>query len=289
MLPEFDLMMPSTLTEALEILTQLGSDVTPVAGGTNVIVDLRGRDKRYKALMSVMALEELQGICQETDEIVVGGATTISAIVKDPVISRHGVSLREAAGQLGNTLIRNLATVAGNLVDASPAADTAPPLLVLDAVVEMASKDGKRRVPLTAFFKGLSQTDRRPEELVVAVCWPKPPARSASAFRKVGLRKAAACSVASAAAYVEIDDAGMFENARIALGSLAPRPIRAIDAEEALKGERPSETSLEEAAHLAAEATSPISDVRGSADYRKRVAEVLVRRVLEQAVIKAGS
>jgi CO/xanthine dehydrogenase FAD-binding subunit len=280
MLPEFDLLRPTTLPEALEMLAKGAPDVTPLAGGTNVIVDMRAGHRSPRALLDLGKVKELRTIRTEDGHIIVGGGTTIADLLNHPLIAEHGTPLREAAANLGNPLIRNRATLAGNLVDASPAADTAPPLLTLDAEVELASSEGTRRLSLEDFLIGPNETLLRPEELLVAVRWPIPPPQTSGGFRKVGLRKASACSVVTAAAMVTWNGNGVCKEARIGLGAVAPKPIRPHAAEEALRGQPLTEQVIAEVARLSAEASSPIDDVRGSADYRKRATEVLVRRLL---------
>lgn len=297
MLPEFNLLMPQTLPEALKMLAEGAPEAAPLAGGTNLIVDLRSGRCHPAVLVNVAGLSELRGIRREDGHIVVGGGMTIAELMANPLIIKHGAPLKQAAAVLASPLIRNRATIAGNLADASPAADTAPPLLVLDAEVELTSRSGTRCVPLQDFLVGVRQTLRRPEELLTAVRWPLPPPSppraggsgggneggSAAAFYKIGLRKADAIAVVSVAVMVEYGDDGRCGQARIALGSVAPRPIRAHAAEDVLRGQPLTGEVIAEAAHLSAEATSPIDDVRGSANYRRRVAEALVRRLLGKA------
>jgi CO/xanthine dehydrogenase FAD-binding subunit len=282
MLPEFELLMPQTLPEALEMLADGAPGIVPIAGGTNVIVNLREGQYRGGTLMDVSRLSELLGVRRENGHIVVGGGTTIAELLTAPLIAEHGAPLRQAAAVLGSPLVRNRATVAGNLADASPAADTAPPLLVLNAEVKLASREGTRRVPLREFFIGPNQTVRRSDELLVAVRWPAPPPHSAAAFHKLGLRNALACSVATAAVMVEGDGSGFCRQARIALGAVAPTPIRARAAEDVLRGQALTTEAISEAARLAGEATRCIDDIRGSAAYRRRVVEVLARRLLNK-------
>ncbi len=194
MLPEFDLLRPRSLPEALEMLAE--SDVMPIAGGTNVVVDLRAGKHRPRALVDIGRLDGLRGIRHEDGMpgnsghgyLVVGGGTTISDLLDDPLIARYASALREAAQVFANPLIRNRATVGGNLVDASPAADTAPPLLVLDAEVELSGQGGTRCVPLADFLVGVRVTVRRPDELLTAVrcpgagsCRPRQPLLQAGA------------------------------------------------------------------------------------------------------------
>lgn len=282
MLPEFDLLRPRTLPEALAMLAEHAPDVMPIAGGTNLIVELRDGNREPRNLMDVSRLRELRGIRRENGDLVIGGGTTISDLLTHPLISEHGLPLRQAAARLGNPLVRNRATVAGNLANASPAADTAPPLLALGAEVELLSAQGSRRLPLFEFMVDVNRTLLRPDELLASLRWPVPPVRSAAGFYKIGLRKADACSVINAAAMVVWDEGGLCLQARIAIGAAAPRPVRAREAEAALLG-RPLDTDvIEEAASLAKRATQPIDDIRGTAAYRGRMAEVMVRRLLTQ-------
>jgi len=283
MVPEFDLLMPQTLPEALEMLGDRAPDLTPLAGGTNVIVYMREDRHRYKMLMDVTRLNELHGVRREDGHLVLGSTTTIAELLTDPLIAEYGSPLREAAAVFASPLVRNRATVGGNLVDASPAADTAPPLLVMNAEVELASQKGVRRVPLDEFIVGVNETLRQPEELLVSIRWPLPSTRSADGFSKIGLRKGAVCSVVSAAVMVEKDEDGLCQSARIALGAVATRPIRAYAAEEILVGQPLKPQIIDLAGQLSAETVSPIDDIRGSADYRRRMVEVLVRRLLSRA------
>jgi CO/xanthine dehydrogenase FAD-binding subunit len=282
MLPEFELLTPRTLEQALEMLAQRGPDVLPIAGGTNVVVALREGRPSGRVLMDVSRLSELKGVRRENGHVFMGGGTTITELLTEPLIAAYGAPLRAAAATLGSPLVRNRATVAGNLVDASPAADTAPPLLALNAEVELASHAGTRRVPLEAFMVGPNQTLCRPDELLTAVRWPVPPAHSAARFHKIGLRNALACSVVTAAVMVDTDEDGRCKLARIALGAVAPRPMRAHRAEASLCGEPLTPAGIDAAAQMSAEESSPIDDVRGSASYRRRMVMVLVRRLLNE-------
>jgi len=291
MLREFELLMPQTLSEALEMLAEGAPDVVPLAGGTNLIVDMRGGRRRPRVLMNIAGLDELRGIHQQDGHLVVGGGVTIAELLDDPQVAQHGSVLKQAAAVFATPLVRNRATVGGNLADASPAADAAPPLLVLGAELELVRKEGLRRVPLEDFIVGVRDTICYPDELVATVRWPVPPPRRAGAFRKLGLRKADAITVLSAAVMVEGDNRGRCRLARIALGSVAPRPIRAHEAEELLRGQVPTPKVVAEAARLAADATRPIDDIRGSADYRRQVVKVLVSRLLTRVagkVCRAG-
>jgi CO/xanthine dehydrogenase FAD-binding subunit len=288
MVAEYDALMPGSLAEALQALKESRDRVLPIAGGTNVVVAMREGGHRGKTLMDVSRLEELRGIQVENGTLRVGGGITVAELLDSPLIARHARPLHQAARVFANPLIRNRATIAGNIVDASPAADTAPPLLALEAEVELVSAFGPRRVPMDGFMRGVNQTERRPEELVVAFRWPLPPAHSVGAHHKLALRKGTACSVISAAVMVVGDGAGRVAQARIALGAVASRPIRVTAAEEALLGARLTAEVVERAAGLAAEAAQPIDDVRGTAAYRQRMVRVLVRRLLDQVAHELG-
>ena len=280
MLAEFELWRPQSLAEALALLGAPGGPARPVAGGTNVLVDLRHGRHVPAALVDVGRLGELRGLRQADGEVIIGGGTTLTEILAHPLMAAHGKVLQQAAAVFANPLVRNRATVAGNLVDASPAADTAPPLLALGAAVELARQGGSRWVPLEDFLVGVRQTLRQPDELLVAVRWVALGPRWTGAYSKFGLRRADAISVLSVAIMVERDEAGRCLQARIALGAVAPRPFRAQAAEACLRGQVLTPTACGEAARLAAEAVRPIDDIRGSAAYRRRIVEVTVRRLL---------
>jgi carbon-monoxide dehydrogenase medium subunit len=287
MLPEYGSLHPATLDEALGALAGV-DDVLPIAGGTNVITAMREGEYRGKTLMDVTRLAELRGIRLENGYVVLGGATTASELLESALIAEHARPLHQAARVFANPLIRNRATVAGNIADASPAADTAPPLLALGTEVELASATGRRRIPLDQFMVGANQTMRRSDELIISLSWPVPTAHSAGAFHKLALRKGSACSILSVAVMVQVGGEGYVSQARIALGAVAAKPIRAYRAEAALAGKPLTKGAIEEAARLAAESTKPIGDVRGTASYRQRMTGVLTRRLLTEAAGELG-
>lgn len=277
---EFMLLRPKTFSEALRMTADHASDSKPLAGGTNVVVELRNGKYRGKTLIDLSRLAELRGIKRQNGHVVIGGGTTLTDLLMHPLIAAHASPLREAAAVFGSPLVRNRATVAGNLVDASPAADTVPPLLALGAEVELAGQGDSRWVPLEDFMVHVRKTLLQPGELMRSIRWSVPSAGSRGAYYKLGLRKADAISVLSVAVMLDRDEKGGCAQARIALGAVAPRPLRVHQAENVLRGQTLSPHVIAESAHLAAEATSPITDIRGTAAYRKRVTEVIVRRLL---------
>jgi CO/xanthine dehydrogenase FAD-binding subunit len=286
MLPEFDLLKPATLNDALTLLASYGEDAQPIAGGTNVLVELRDRYSGPPVLVDIGRLPELRGIALTRDggHLSVGACATIAELLRDPLVAQHGAPLRQAASEFASPLVRNRATVGGNLADASPAADTAPPLLALGAEVELASASGTRCVPLNEFFTGVRKTVRRADELLTRVFWPVAE-RRAGAFHKFGLRRADAISVISAAVTAGGNGDGRCDWAAIALGAVAPRPIRVPEAEALLRENRWTPEVLSEAASIAARETEPIDDLRGSAAYRRHITEVIVRRLLTQVAM----
>lgn len=287
MLPRFELLMPQTLPEALEMLAGAAPDALAVAGGTNLIPDMRGAKRAPRVLVNVAALGELQGIKEENGCAVVGGGVTIAQLLESEVIAEHAPILREAASVFANPLVRNRATVGGNLGNASPAADTAPPLLVLDAEVKLESKGESRWVPLDDFFVDVCDTVCRHVELITAVRWRVPPRETFAGFRKLALRKSTAVTVVSVAVRITVSetlgDRGRCADAAIAVGAVAPTPIRVYAAEEILRGERLTPEVIEKATRFACSAASCIGDVRSSADYRERATDVLIRRLLQEA------
>ena len=214
---------------------------------------------------------------------------TLREIEKSPLIKQKANALYRSALLFANPLIRNRATLGGNLCDASPASDTATPLMALGAEVQLSSKHGSRWVPLDEFFVHVRKTVRKPDELLTAVRWPLTPARSADTFYKLGLRKADAISVVSMGMFITLDTENKFSVVRIALGSVAPTPIRAYEAEKYLIGKSADEDVYTEAGNLAVQACKPISDVRATAEYRKEMAAVLVKRLLRESVKQIGA
>lgn len=283
MLPPFELLMPQTLPEALEMLAGHAPDALPVAGGTNLIPDLRGGKRRPGVLVTVAGLDELRYIGEQDRYVVMGGGVTVADLLENELIAEHAPVLAEAARVFANPLIRNRATVGGNLGNASPAADTAPPLLVMDAEVKLSSASESRWVVLDDFFVDVCDSVCRPGELITAIRWPVPRPRTFGRFRKLSLRKSTAVAVVSVAARVTFDEAGRCEDAAVALGAVAPTPIRVGEAEEVLRGEVLTAGVIEEATRFGCTAARCIGDVRGSAAYRERVTDVLLRRLLTEA------
>lgn len=280
---EFELLLPKNLAEALDALAQKNPAVRALAGGTDMIVDIRAKRARPDVLVSLQDVSELGGIARRDGTLEIGAATTITQFTKHPLLVEHA-ALGQAAYWFANPMIRNAATIAGNICSASPAGDMLPPLLALGAQVELISKMETRTLALSEFFISPRKTALRADELLRKIRLPASSHQlpSASAFYKLGLRQADAISLVSVAVWIQ-RDVESIRDVRIALGAVAPRPLRALRAEQMLRGQPFDETNIKEAARVASEECEPIDDLRASASYRRRMIAVYVRRMLDQA------
>ncbi len=277
-LPSFEYYEPKSLGEALELLDRLGGDAKVLAGGTDLLVKMKTGALRPKYIVNIKRIPGLRYIRLEEGVLRIGALTTWHDLEEDPVVERFP-ALADAVKQMGGLQIRVMGTIAGNLCNASPAADAAPPLLVYDAEVVLASVKGVRTVKLEDFFVGPGKTVMQPNELLVEI---RVPAKGgSSAFVKLS-RTSMDLAIASAAVYAEFEGE-VVKEARVALGSVAPTPIRARKTEAVLKGRRVSEEGLIELLRTVSEEVNPITDVRASAWYRREVSRVLVYDALLKA------
>ena len=282
-LPSFDYYRPTTLDETLTAMERLDGNFSVLAGGTDLLVGMKQVRGRHPALLDIKAVLEFGGIRADNGTITLGATATTRAIAASPLVRERLPVLSQALKLLGSMQIGNRATIGGNLSNASPAADSAPPLLALGAAVKLVGKAKERLVPLDEFFIGPKKTVID-GELLAEVRVPASPG-GRGIFYKLGPRNAPEdIGIVSAAVYGVPDRAtGAWKELRIALGAVAPTPIRARHAEERLKGQSLESGLVEEAARIAAENDAhPISDIRGSADYRRAMVRVLVTRALEQ-------
>jgi CO/xanthine dehydrogenase FAD-binding subunit len=274
---------PESVEEALALL---GPDALPVAGGTDLVAGTRSGKAPLPA--ALIALHRI-GALSEVEETA-GGGLRLGALVSHATLEterrvrEHYAALSDAAALVGSPATRYAGTIGGNLCNASPAMDTGSPLLVHEAEVEIASRDGRRTLPLAKFVRGPGLTALGPGELVTAVLLPPPPRGSASGYLRLEYRQAMEIAIVGAAALVVLDDEGRFADARLALTAVAPICLRVPEAEDALRGQLPTKDVLAEAARLAARATQPIDDVRASAGYRRAMVMVFAQRALALAV-----
>lgn len=269
---------PTSLAEALEARRQ-EPEARWLAGGTDLMVQLRnGRAGTPPALISLRHVPELQGI-EDGDRVRIGSATTLGELALNETIGERFPALLEAIAAVGSRQIRNVATLAGNLCNASPGADTAQPLLVYGASVEVSGPDGQREIALKDFFTGPGRTKLQAGELVSAILLPNPPSNALATFRRKA-RVAMDIATVSVAAYVEIED-GCITKVLASAGSVAPTPLRLTAVEELLTGQVPSQELLQLVRTLASESVSPITDIRASEGYRRRLTGVLLQRSFE--------
>lgn len=266
---------PKSLNEAVSLLASGGQIL---AGGTDFYPSLGDRLPRGD-VVDISALSEIRGISFDTQYIRIGGLTTWTEVLRAP-LPKCLDALKGAAREIGSVQIQNRGTVAGNLCNASPAADGVPPLLALDAEVELFSLNGVRRMPLAQFITGNRKTMRRPGEILAAVVIPRSIEGAASAFLKLGARKYLVISISMVAVVLQRDGASRVSEARIAVGSCSATARRLTELEKELVGVPAAEAgAVVQPHHLAG--LSPIDDVRATADYRRDASLTLVRRALE--------
>ncbi|MDJ0756942.1 MAG: FAD binding domain-containing protein [Ardenticatenaceae bacterium] len=272
---------PVTLGEALSLLDEHQDHARLIAGGTDLMIELdRSQRPGIDALIDLSNIKELSQITYQNGRIELGCMVTHNQIVGSPEMVQDALPLAQACWEIGSPQLRNRATVVGNLVTASPANDTITPLLALDATLTAVSVDGEREIPLEAFYLGIRQTALKPNEIVSKISFAPMTADQRGIFVKLGLRKAQAISVVHLAIILTFDGE-IVRDARITLGSVAPTVIRVEPAEAALNGRALSDTVIETAAERTAVFPRPIDDLRGTADYRRSMIEVMVKRALK--------
>jgi len=286
-LPDFSYHRPVSLAEACALGAQFGADAAFLAGGTELLPDyLRDREQATH-LIALDGLVDLRGIASEEDALVIGGLTTIAAVAASPAVGRWFPALADAARSIGSPPIRSRATIGGNFCRAVPCADTPPAAIAAGARVRLAGPNGRRELAAEDFFTGPRQTALQPGEILIAVLVPTQPPASGASYQRFSRRHGSALAVASVAARVTMTD-GVIRDARIVLGAVAPVPMLARQAMAVLAGEPPDAAVLADASALCAEEALPITDLRGTADFRRELVRVLARRAIEGAVARAG-
>lgn len=283
---EIDVLTPHNLAEALEMLHQNDPELKVVAGGSDVIVQLRDGVLRASKLLNILSLQELRYIRMTGGQIHIGALTTYSDIIHHDLTRNHAWILVEAARQIGAVQLQNTATIGGNLGNASPAGDSLPPLYALDATVVTCSKAGEREIPIEQFFTGYRKLALSPEELIEEVYFNSLDSDDRGAYLKLGLREANAISIVDVAVALRAKKPdNSFGKIWIALGAVAPTIRRARKCEQALLNKPLTSDLLKQASALAAEDAAPIDDIRGSAEYRKDAVVSLVYQALYEAAL----
>jgi len=265
--------IPQSIDETLGLLEKWGPDAALIAGGTDLVVELKDKLKSKKALIDIGHIPELGGIREaEGDHVWIGALSTHAEIASSPVVKETAPLLANACALVGSPQIRNRGTLGGNISTASPAGDTIPALFVLEASVEVVGPGGKRTVPIESFFQGPKKSALAPCEIVVGVKFPKLGKDYVSFFRKLGQRKSLAISIVSVAFVAKCQGPGLFTDVRVALGAVAPTVVRARTVEHAICSQRLDPKTAEYISKLAFRDSVPITDVRGSKGYREQMA-----------------
>lgn len=288
-LPRFAYVAAHSLSEASSLLAEHGEGARLMAGGTDLLIQLR---RKVRVPSVVIGLSGIPGAdrlaVDEVHGLIIGPLAVLATVADDADVRRRFRALAQAAAATATVPVRNRATVAGNLCNASPAADTAAPLLVYDAEVVLLSGGGQRTLPLAQFFRGPGRTSLERAEVLAEIRVPAPGPSTGSDYQRLSGRSHVDIAAVSVAALVALDARGVVTRARVALGAVAPVPLRVERAEELLVGHPVAPERMAQAAAAAAAAARPISDVRASADYRRRMVEVLTRRALTRAAEAAG-
>ncbi len=286
-LPEIIYHRPKDLDGLLELVGTIKKPFKVVAGCTDFIPAVRHGKWTFDDglnLIDIKGVAQLDFIRDDGDAVTLGAATRLADIASSPLIREKAPVLAAAVAQMASVQVRNTATIGGNLCMASPAADTAPPLLVMDAQVDIHGTETEESVPLSKFFLGPGTTRLHPRDVLTGVRIPAlKPGESAHRVR-LGLRTAFVCSIISVAAWIRARD-GRIDACRVAMGSVAPTPVRLENVENYLLGKELGASVAEEAGRMAADQIQPISDLRASAQYRKDMANTLTKRILTSCMI----
>lgn len=277
----FDYLRPASVEEAIELKGRLGKSAVFLAGGTDLLIRLKDYDIRPEAVIDLSFIEPLKTLEEAGDAIVIGALASYADISASPLIGKFGWVLAQAAIEVGAPQIQNVATIGGNIANASPAADGIPPLYALAATVTVAGSAGERVVAAEEFFTGPGRTVLEQDELITSVGFAKLKKLDKGFFKKIGQRKALAISKASIAAVLRTDN-GNIEDARIALGAVAPTVIRCPRTEALLKGRAVSVELVAEAAKSVSSESRAIGDVRSTPEYRDYIIGVLFERGMRE-------
>jgi carbon-monoxide dehydrogenase medium subunit len=284
----FELAVPGSVDECLQILAKRGPDTKVVAGGTDLLPQLKNGVLKPGWVVDLSAVAELRTISDAPDGgLRIGASVTARELELDARVRSRFAALAESAAMVGSVQVRNLATLGGNLCNAAPSADMAPPLLALDAEAVIAGPSGQRRVSMASFFLGVRRTVLAPGELLLEIVVPAQGAQSGGNYLRHTPRRELDIAVVGVASQVTLAG-GKCTTARIALAAVAPVPLRATDAEQALVGQSLTPQQIERAAELAAGAARPIDDHRGSIEFRHHLVRVLTRRTLTTALQRAS-
>jgi CO/xanthine dehydrogenase FAD-binding subunit len=279
-LPSYEFISAAQLQEALGVLANEPGVWRPFAGGTDLMVLLEAGKLPHKKYLNIWNLPELRGIEVTASQVTLGALTTYTEVQQEKVLQAEFPMLCQAASETGGLAIQNRGTLGGNIVNASPAADSPPALLAYDAELELVSLAGVRWVPYHGFHTGYKQMVIRPDELLTRIRLPRSSEKLQHYYRKVGTRKAQAISKVCFAGTAQVR-AGKIDDLRIALGSIAPVPLRCVRTEDALRGSELNKTSIDRAKAVLASEIVPIDDIRSTRNYRQQVSLNLLEDFLQ--------
>jgi xanthine dehydrogenase FAD-binding subunit len=277
----FQYLAPRSLEDVLQILGDKTQEVKVLAGGTDLLVQMKEGGLRPALVVDIAGLDQLRGIREEDGFVSIGPLTTHWDLAHSDIIRRHGLALAQGASRVGSPQIRRRGTIGGNVANASPAADTIPPLMVLSAEIQVTSGDGSRWEQVGSFLEGPSQTILEPQELITEVRFPLKNRRRRSQYEKFGSRNALSIAVASVAVAATEEEAGRLSEVKIALGSVSPTVVRASEAETLLEGKILETALVARAGASVGVACCPIDDIRGTIWYRRQLVAALLSRILQ--------
>jgi len=285
LLPKFEYHEPNTLDEICRIMGTFRESARLIAGGTDLMVNMKQKAVSPDHVVAIGRIDELKSISMDGAHLKIGACITVADLLEDRRINEHFPALAAGARNLGTPLIRNLATIGGNLASARPAADLPPPLMAYDAKVSLRNADGNREISLDDFFFLPGVTQINPDEVLCFVKVSLPTSGSGAGYAGLGARKAQDCNIVNVASFIRLDeDEKTIVSARIVMSSVGPTPLRAFSAEKHLAGEGVSDRLFDMAAKAACTDARPIDDFRGSAAYKRDMIGVLVRRTLDTAL-----
>jgi CO/xanthine dehydrogenase FAD-binding subunit len=285
MIPPFNYKSPNSIEEAIALLWEADGKAKIIAGGTDLVIGLRNGDQNPQLIIDVTRIEELRKIEEKKGTISIGAAATHSEISSSPLIKKCAKVLSDAASEIGSPQIRNLGTIGGNIVNASPAADTLPPLMVLNAIGVVVSKEGEKEVPIYQLFKGPYETSLKPHELLVRVTFQKLSSGMRDSFVRLARRDAMAIARMSVAIILDMEKRKKrIKDIRIAAGSVTPTPQRFLEAEDLLRGKSPDEETLQRASYKVSETMINRTGIRASTPYKRPVIEALFMRAIRNAL-----
>ncbi|MHC4067272.1 MAG: FAD binding domain-containing protein [Planctomycetota bacterium] len=286
-IPDIELHEAATREQATELMQHFAPNARLLAGGTDLLVDLKTGRVEVDHVISINRIASLRGVDDADSGLRIGALTTITQLGTAPIVNQRFAPLLDATREMAAPQIRNVATIGGNVASAVPCADLPPILMVLGGSATLHSLKGERTVPLASFFVGPRRTVLFRDELLTAIDLPEMPAGFGAAYARLAVRDGNAIAVAGVAAGLLLNGDNTIKDARLALGAVAPIPKLVESAASALIGQPADDDAFNQAAVAAAAAAEPISDVRASADYRRDMVAVLARRALAKAATRA--